>query len=375
MQIRKKLCWLTIILFWLAGCSQVQENVREEVTDGTKTSAAEEVKTEIVARDQEEKAKATSPASPAVKGDKPKEASSPVVAKPAVGKIVVAEKPKAIITTPAVKTIPETVTKTESPKPAVPAPVTVGSSEKPVVKAPSVVMNTSPGNDSKEKIGDKITLPTVVKAPSIEEILKRAGDYYDKKDFVNAVVWYQRAADQRVSKAQYRLGEMYYNGEGVSRNFVQAEKWYRQAAEQGDALAQYRLGKLYYAVEDYFQAIQWFIKSARQELAESQKMLGRMYYQGQGTSQQLQEAFSWSLKAAEQGLADAQSNVALMYFKGEGVERDYIRSYQWVSLAAAQGNQEAIKARDVFIAKISPAQLSEGERLARDWAAKHPAKK
>jgi TPR repeat protein len=294
MQISKKLCWLFVPLFWLAGCSQVQDRASEEVTGGEKAT------TEVV----------------------------------------------------------------------------VGKTEKPGVKETPVAVKTSPGNDGKvAKVGDKAVIPTVVKVLSIEEILKRANDYYDRKDFVNAVVWYQRAADQGVSKAQYRLGEMCYNGEGVLRNFVQAEKWYRQAAAQGDGLAQYRLGKLYYAIEDYSQAILWFIKSARQEVAEAQKMLGRMYYQGQGTSPQLKEAFYWSLKAAEQGLADAQSNVALMYFKGEGVEKDYIRSYQWVSLAAAQGNQEAFKVRDLFVSKISPAQLSEGERLAREWAAKHPAKK
>ena len=48
-----------------------------------------------------------------------------------------------------------------------------------------------------------------------------------------------QVAEQGNAKAQFYLGVMYANGQGVRQNEKQAEHWYRKAAEQGDASAQY----------------------------------------------------------------------------------------------------------------------------------------
>jgi TPR repeat protein len=45
--------------------------------------------------------------------------------------------------------------------------------------------------------------------------------------------------------AQYFLGRMYADGQGVERDISKAASWYRKAAEQGVAEAQYRLGNMY----------------------------------------------------------------------------------------------------------------------------------
>ena len=45
--------------------------------------------------------------------------------------------------------------------------------------------------------------------------------------------------------AQYFLGRMYENGEGVTKDHKVAANWYRKAAEKGVGDAQYRLGQLY----------------------------------------------------------------------------------------------------------------------------------
>ena len=52
------------------------------------------------------------------------------------------------------------------------------------------------------------------------------------------------AAEQGYAPAQYNLGVMYANGEGVAKNDEQAVKWYRKAAEQGDEDAKKLLEKL-----------------------------------------------------------------------------------------------------------------------------------
>tara|TARA_R110002049_G_scaffold225149_1_gene396965 strand:- start:113 stop:382 length:270 start_codon:yes stop_codon:yes gene_type:complete len=49
----------------------------------------------------------------------------------------------------------------------------------------------------------------------------------------------------RYAKAQYNLGLLYDNGEGVPENDVEAVQWYWLAAQQGDAGAQNNLGLMY----------------------------------------------------------------------------------------------------------------------------------
>ncbi len=48
----------------------------------------------------------------------------------------------------------------------------------------------------------------------------------------------QTAAERGDAFAQYSLGVVYANGEGVPEDDVEAIRWFQAAAEQGDALAQ-----------------------------------------------------------------------------------------------------------------------------------------
>ena len=59
----------------------------------------------------------------------------------------------------------------------------------------------------------------------------------------------QKSAEQGDAEAQYRLGWMYYKGEGVAQSFETARKWHEQAATQGNAEAQYNLGLMYYTAK------------------------------------------------------------------------------------------------------------------------------
>ena len=55
----------------------------------------------------------------------------------------------------------------------------------------------------------------------------------------------RQAAEQGDATAQFYLGNMYANGEGVPQDAAEAVRWYRLAAEQGQADAQYGLGIMY----------------------------------------------------------------------------------------------------------------------------------
>ena len=53
-----------------------------------------------------------------------------------------------------------------------------------------------------------------------------------------AVKWYRHAAEQGDADAQFNLGKMYAEGQGVPQADTEALKWYRRAADQGNADAQ-----------------------------------------------------------------------------------------------------------------------------------------
>ena len=52
-----------------------------------------------------------------------------------------------------------------------------------------------------------------------------------------AVAWYRKAADQGFAPVQRNLGAMYANGQGVPQNFPEALRWLRKAHAQGDEQA------------------------------------------------------------------------------------------------------------------------------------------
>jgi uncharacterized protein len=68
---------------------------------------------------------------------------------------------------------------------------------------------------------------------------------YDRGDYATALREWYPLAEQGDADAQYNLGLMYDEGQGVSENDKTAVKWYKLAAEQGNADAQVNLGVMY----------------------------------------------------------------------------------------------------------------------------------
>ncbi len=115
-------------------------------------------------------------------------------------------------------------------------------------------------------------------------------------------------AEQGDREAQFALGTMYRDGQGVKQDYAKALRWWRKAAAQGDIDAQYALGNFYSG--------------------------------GTGIARDNVQAYVWySIAAANTG-AD------------------------W--LAAIAGSN-----RQVLVARMSPADIAKAERLAAEWMAEH----
>ena len=126
--------------------------------------------------------------------------------------------------------------------------------------------------------------------PSYSSDFDKGLTAYNNGDYATALKEWKPLAEEGDVDAQYYLGVLYDNGDGVPQDYKEAVRWYKLAAEQG--------------------------------VAEAQFNLGNMYYDGQGVSVDYKEAVRWFTLAAEQGDVDAQYNLDLIHRKGLGVPQD-----------------------------------------------------
>ena len=77
------------------------------------------------------------------------------------------------------------------------------------------------------------------------QTFEQSGAALERKDYRTAFAGFKRLAEQGNASAQFGLGLMYADGQGVPKDERQAVVWYRKAAEQGDAMAQVNLGVSY----------------------------------------------------------------------------------------------------------------------------------
>jgi len=172
---------------------------------------------------------------------------------------------------------------------------------------------------------------------------------YERGDYATAFRLMRPLAEKGDARSQHNLGVMYDYGRGAPQDSTEAWKWYRKAAEQG--------------------------------LPDAQHNLGLMYEKGQGVPQNYTEAGKWYRRAAEQGLPEAQVNLGIMYYNGQGVPQDYTLAHMWLNIAAShypasvkKSVNDVVHYRDIVDAKMTPAQVAEAQRLAREWKPKREAR-
>lgn len=198
--------------------------------------------------------------------------------------------------------------------------------------------------------------------------LEDASEAYVKKDYDTALRLLRPLATKGNVVAQNLLSMMYYEGTGVPEDHAEAAKWIRRAANQGDIPAQTTLGGLYMrgdgVPQDYAEAKKWFHLAADKGDAHAQSFLALMYSGGPWGTPDFAEAKKWAHRAANQGDAHAQNLLGNFYSS----EKDYVHAHMWYNLAAAQGTvEDAEKSRDYILMNMTPEQIAEAQKLAREW--------
>ena len=99
-------------------------------------------------------------------------------------------------------------------------------------------------------------------------------------DYAEAYCRWKPLAERGHAEAQYHLGWLYANGNGLAVSVDRALHWWRQAARQGHADAQFAVGLAYTTGEgiakDLNQAVSWYLTAARQGHQDARDILIRL---------------------------------------------------------------------------------------------------
>jgi TPR repeat protein len=210
-----------------------------------------------------------------------------------------------------------------------------------------------------------------------------------KPNTSKAKSYYLKAAEQKYKPAYYSLGFLYER----KKHETKAATWYKKAAKEKKgaksyALAQYILGWMYVEGQgvrkDKAKAIKWYKAAATQEYAAAQYMLAFMYEGGYGIKQNSKKSAELYHKAAMQGynseklIADLNARgtamahymIGQIYAKGYGVKKDKVEAIKWYKEAAANQGYAPAKYKlglyeEAANQGYAPAQYKLGEIYAR----------
>lgn len=181
-------------------------------------------------------------------------------------------------------------------------------------------------------------------------------------------------------RAQFELGNCYYEGKEVDRNTEKAADWYAKAMDGGHAEATEKFYTFYSKVLE---------KRAEDGDARAQFETGNCYYMGSVVKKDTEEAARWyGLAMAQEfdGAADkyysfyskvlekrakdgidtrAQFEVGNFYFNGSGVKPNKETAAGWYRMAATRGHEEARTQFHSFYSKVLEKVAKSGDVWAQ----------
>ena len=181
-----------------------------------------------------------------------------------------------------------------------------------------------------------------------------------KKDIVEAIAWYEKAAELNNVEAYLALGKIYAEGDvKVTKDMIKAIDWYKKAADLKCVEAYLALGRIYLDADgvpkDEHQAIRWFCKAAVLNNEEALKWFQEPAKLDNSDALTELGAFAKTEEElqclATNGDAKDKLNLAQRYYKGDAViTKDIIKAIDWYEKAAVLGSLEAYLALgDIYV--------------------------
>lgn len=163
-------------------------------------------------------------------------------------------------------------------------------------------------------------------------------------------------------EAEFELGAMFHDGDGVEQSYARALEWYRKSAAAGNRQAAFNLGMMIKDGEgvsaDAAAARSWFVRASDAGDVRAALQLGTIAY----AEKDFSKALPYFLKAAKGGLAEAQLNAGVMEIRAEGVPaQDVVEGYAWLTLASEGGNTRAASMLESLSAKMTEEQRTKAD--------------
>jgi TPR repeat protein len=219
--------------------------------------------------------------------------------------------------------------------------------------------------------------------PTPMEAFRSGAQALKTGETAKAVVSLEYAAENGHAMAQWKLGRMYAEGEGVTRDDLRAFHYFRRIANShaddspGTPQARF-VANAFVALGHYYlegipetevkrdpeRARDMFAYAASYfGDADAQYYLGRLYLDGVGCPRDPKQAVRWLGLSAHKGQNRAQALLGAMLFSGETVPRQAARGLMWLTLA--KDNRDLSVADQAWIAKLyesAVAQATDDER-------------
>jgi TPR repeat protein len=156
-----------------------------------------------------------------------------------------------------------------------------------------------------------------------------------------AAPWIASAARYGVVEAQVRLGQMFLDGAGVTRDEAAALNWFLCAARKGSCEAMNMAGRCYEngwgIEEDLSVAAHWYRSSADAGHDWGEYNYANMLFDGRGVALDKEQALVWYRRAADQGHTRAMNLLARCYEEGWGAPRNSALACEWYRCSAQGG--------------------------------------
>ena len=124
------------------------------------------------------------------------------------------------------------------------------------------------------------------------------------------------------------------------------------------------------------EAVELFARAAQRGHVDAQSKLGWMFTIGKSVPRNNLVALTWLRRASERGDAEAQHRRGQdVQISGKELLKAMSQRTPMFSMADAKGHKASRKARHKLARKMTPSQLAESQRRAREWQSKTKAGK
>jgi TPR repeat protein len=219
-------------------------------------------------------------------------------------------------------------------------------------------------------------------------------DAYRQGDKVTAVEALGFAAQKGHPIAQWKLGRMYAEGDGITRDDYKAFEYFSEIADAhaddspSEPNARF-VSNAFVALGNYYKNgipnsdIKPDLDRARQIFAyaasyfgdaDAQLNLARMYYEGAGGDRDTLQAARWAKLAADKGNIGAQALLGHLLFEGDGIKRQPVVGLMFLTIArdrAAPGQQWIFDMQEEALSVATESERRTAIALAEDWLDKN----